>query len=256
MLTTELYEKIEKVLPESLCCVWDNDGISVLPSPVHESKKVLIALDITENVLKYAKENGFDTVIAHHPLIFKPLTSLKGDDAVSSRALYAIRENIALMSFHTRLDASEYGINMKTAEKLGFATITPFIFEGERIGFTGEYSTPVLFKTMLERVKEVTKCPAPTYASPNEYVKKVVLVSGSFSEGAEGARSVGADTFITGEIKYHALLDSYDTGIGCIAADHYHSEIISKECLHGILKDIDGIEAVIYPEEGVLKYAL
>ena len=255
MLTTKLYEKIEGVLPKSLCCSWDNDGMSVLPEKSHESKKVLIALDITMSVLKYAKENGFDTVVAHHPLIFKPLSSLTGDDAVSDRALYAIRENIALMSFHTRLDASPYGINMFTAERLGFDKIETFAFDGENIGYTGTYNEAVPFENILDRVKKVTNCPCPMYAAPNKNVKKAVIVCGSFSEGAEGAKSVDADMFISGEIKHHAMIDAYDAGIGSIAAGHYYSEIIAVECLAAILKEFD-IEISVYPNEGEINYAV
>ena len=255
MLTTEFYKKIEDILPESLCCAWDNDGLSVLPEKAHESKKVLIALDITMNVLKYVKENGFDTIVAHHPLIFKPLSNLTGGDAVSERALYAVRENIALMSFHTRLDASVYGIKMFTAKRLGFDTIEPFVFDGEPIGYVGTYSDPVMFDCVLKKVKEITNCPSPMYSSPNKTVKKAVIVCGSFSEGAEGALSVGADTFISGEIKHHAMIDAYDMGIGAIAAGHYHSEIIAVECLGEILKNFD-VEISVYPHEGEINYAV
>ena len=255
MLTTELYEKIEEVLPKSLCCVWDNDGLSVLPCKSHESKKVLIALDITMNVLKYAKENGFDTIVAHHPLIFKPLSNLTGDDAVSERALFAIRANIALMSFHTRLDASVYGINMFTAKRLGFDKIEPFVFEGDAIGYVGTYSAPVPFDNVVEAVKKITNCPCPVYSNPNNKVEKAVIVCGAFSEGAEGAKSVGADTFISGEIKHHAMIDAYDEGIGAIGAGHYYSEIIAVECLSEILKKFD-IDISVYPNEGEINYAV
>lgn len=255
MLTTELYKKIEDILPRSLCCAWDNDGLSVLPCTLHESKKVLICLDITMNVLKYAKENGFETVVAHHPLIFKPLSSLSGDDPVSSRALFAIRENIALMSFHTRLDASEQGINMFTAKKMGFFDIAPFVFEGESIGYVGTYENDVDFDVVLNKVKEITNCPCPMYSAPNKSVKKAVIVCGAFSEGAEGAQSVGADLFISGEIKHHAMIDAYDAGIGSIAAGHYYSERIAVECLYNILKEFD-VNAYIYPHEGEIIYAV
>ena len=111
MITTELYAKIEGFIPRELSCGWDNDGLSVLPDPEHESGKVLVALDVREEVVEYAKKNGFDTVLTHHPLIFSGLKELSGRTVVSSKAAKLIRAGIAAMSFHTRFDALDGGVS-------------------------------------------------------------------------------------------------------------------------------------------------
>ena len=126
MKTTELYAKIEGFIPRELSCGWDNDGLSVLPDPEHESGKVLVALDVREEVVEYAKKNGFDTVLTHHPLIFSGLKELSGRTVVSSKAAKLIRAGIAAMSFHTRFDALDGGVSDILCETLGMVPSVKF----------------------------------------------------------------------------------------------------------------------------------
>ena len=72
MTVTELYKKFCLYFPEELRCEWDNDGIMVCPDSNAEVKKVLISLDVTEEIVDYAINQGFDLIISHHPLIFRP----------------------------------------------------------------------------------------------------------------------------------------------------------------------------------------
>ena len=58
----ELYKKIDTLYPKSLSCEWDNDGIMCMSNPDNQVKKVLISLDITEDVVDFAIKEGFDTI--------------------------------------------------------------------------------------------------------------------------------------------------------------------------------------------------
>ena len=130
MKTCELYKKLDEIIPSSLCCEWDNDGLSVLPSPGHESKRILIALDVRNEVIDYAEKNGFDTIVTHHPLIFSPLKELCGETVVSKKALRLIRSNIAAMGFHTRFDALDGGVSDILCKTLGFTPVEKFGEDG------------------------------------------------------------------------------------------------------------------------------
>ncbi|MBQ7380915.1 MAG: Nif3-like dinuclear metal center hexameric protein, partial [Clostridia bacterium] len=73
---SELYEKLDRAIPTSLSCEWDNDGLMCCPDPKRPVKRVLLALDITESIVDRAIDEGFDVILSHHPLVFRPIPSL------------------------------------------------------------------------------------------------------------------------------------------------------------------------------------
>ena len=54
MNVKELYEKISEKIPESLRMEWDNDGIMCCTDSTAIVKRVLVALDVTDEVVEYA----------------------------------------------------------------------------------------------------------------------------------------------------------------------------------------------------------
>ena len=104
MNVAELYRALDERFPSTLSCDWDNDGLMYCFDKSKQVKKVLITLDVTLDSIKYAVENGFDTIISHHPLIFKPISHLDFEGATGARLKELIKHDISVMSFHTRLD--------------------------------------------------------------------------------------------------------------------------------------------------------
>lgn len=76
MKTRELYNIIDAFCPKTLSCSWDNDGIMVSPSLDAEVKRVLLSLDATYEAVSYAADNGYDTLITHHPMLFRGAKSV------------------------------------------------------------------------------------------------------------------------------------------------------------------------------------
>ena len=104
-----IIEYLNGAIPQSLSEPWDNDGLMVdSGEPI---KKAVCALDATSNALEYAKDAGAQLVLTHHPLIFDKLSSVRSDDSAGKRVIYAIKNGISVMSFHTRLDALAGGVN-------------------------------------------------------------------------------------------------------------------------------------------------
>ena len=73
MTVKEIYQKFEEKIPSYLREPWDNDGIMCCADGTAEIYRALVTLDVTEEVVDYAIERGFDLIVSHHPLIFKPL---------------------------------------------------------------------------------------------------------------------------------------------------------------------------------------
>jgi dinuclear metal center YbgI/SA1388 family protein len=83
-----------------------------------EVDKALITLDVTNEVIDEAVLNNCNLIIAHHPIIFKGIKKLRGDNLVEQVVIKAIKNDIAIYAIHTNLDNVWQGVNNKLAEKL------------------------------------------------------------------------------------------------------------------------------------------
>ena len=69
---------------------------------------------------------------------------------------------------------------------------------------------------------------------------------------AAAAFAAGADTYVTGELSYHALCDAPSLGQNLIMAGHYHTEFPVCEVLARMVREIDPtIPVHILPAEQV-----
>lgn len=126
MKIRELYGIIDSFCPKNLSCSWDNDGIMVSPSLDAEVKRVLLSLDATYEAVSYAADYGYDTLITHHPMLFRGAKSVSETNLSGRRIIRALSSDVTVMSFHTRLDACEGGVNDELMKRLGFVTTGAF----------------------------------------------------------------------------------------------------------------------------------
>jgi dinuclear metal center YbgI/SA1388 family protein len=160
----EVIESIERWAPRSLAETWDNSGL-LTGDPEDCTNAILIALDVTEDVIHTARNCHASMIISHHPPIFKPLFSLSGQSLPCRIVREAIRSNIALYSSHTPLDQVQNGVSHSLAEKLGLLSIT-FLTEGKS-----------------DMVKLVT-------FSPPDYTDRIREAAGSAGAGIIGKYSL------------------------------------------------------------------
>ncbi|MCM3111398.1 Nif3-like dinuclear metal center hexameric protein [Lederbergia lenta] len=81
-------------------------------------KTVMIALDVMPDVVEEAIENEVDLIIAHHPLIFRPLKNISSEDPSGKLIQQLIKHDIAVYAAHTNLDVSTGGVNDMLAAAL------------------------------------------------------------------------------------------------------------------------------------------
>jgi dinuclear metal center YbgI/SA1388 family protein len=117
MKLKDLCSFLDSAIPLSFQEGYDNAGLQV-GLPDKEISSVLITLDVTEEVLDEAGYAGCDVIISHHPLIFIGIKQLSERSATERILLKAIKQDVAIYSAHTNLDALENGVSRKMAEKL------------------------------------------------------------------------------------------------------------------------------------------
>jgi len=120
----DIIEELEEIAPPDLADEDDKIGLHV-GDPEAEVKKVCVSVDTSGPVIDKAIEQGADILVAHHPLIYRPLTTVTVTDPVALRVVKLIRANTALYVMHTNYDSTPGGINDVLASKLGvFSTAT------------------------------------------------------------------------------------------------------------------------------------
>ncbi|MDD2431922.1 MAG: Nif3-like dinuclear metal center hexameric protein [Firmicutes bacterium] len=118
MKLKDVVKPLRALAPENTAESWDNVGLQV-GNNKDEINKVLLTLDVTEEVIEEASKKKCELVISHHPIIFKPLKNLDSSNLVPRILQRAIKAEVAIYSAHTNLDLAEGGVNYALARALG-----------------------------------------------------------------------------------------------------------------------------------------
>lgn len=113
----KIIKLLDELAPGHLAESWDNVGYLV-GNADKEVDRIMVALELTENVLEEAIAENIDLVITHHPLIFKPMKTLTDDSVIGRMVRKLIKHDIGLYAAHTNLDIAWGGTNDYLAELL------------------------------------------------------------------------------------------------------------------------------------------
>lgn len=115
---------LEEYFPLQLAAEWDNCGLQI-GSLNHLITRVLVVLDLDQQVVNHALQTGVNLIITHHPIFFASLKSINYDSARGRMIRDIISAGITIYSAHTNLDAGVVGLNQILAETLGLNDIEP-----------------------------------------------------------------------------------------------------------------------------------
>jgi dinuclear metal center YbgI/SA1388 family protein len=114
---------MERLAPKHYAVPDDKIGLQ-LGTVQKEIRKVLVALDVTEEVVDEAVHEQVDLIIAHHAIIYRPLAHIQTDTPMGRLYEKLIKHDIAVYIAHTNLDVADGGINDMMAEALGLTGLT------------------------------------------------------------------------------------------------------------------------------------
>lgn len=218
----KIVSKFEALYPKNLAYEWDNVGLQI-GTLDKDIKTILLTLDITDKVIEEAIKENADLIIAHHPLIFSPIKSIKTSSYQGKIIEDLIKNNITLYIAHTNFDISNYGMDSMLANMLGLKNLENLddITDNEGLGKVGTIiETPI--KDYINHVKSVFKVKNVRYiGNLDQSVTRVAISGGSGSSNMFNAVNKKADIFITGDISYHKALDAKNFGINTLDIGHH-----------------------------------
>ncbi|MBQ8001683.1 MAG: Nif3-like dinuclear metal center hexameric protein [Ruminococcus sp.] len=215
----DILDYTESFAPLCTAADFDNCGLLV-GNTEQEVTKVIVALDITAEVVREAKGKGVQLIISHHPVIFNPLKKLRTDSVPYMLA----QAGITALCLHTNLDiATEDGVNVCLAKTLGLTNIRVYPEDFVCLGKLPEELTTEEFAQL---VKDSLGADCVTYTKSQKKIQTVGMCSGAGGDMYHSAVALGADAFLTGEAKHHEYLEAVATGIPMVVAGHFFTEDI------------------------------
>ncbi|SHJ24155.1 dinuclear metal center protein, YbgI/SA1388 family [Hymenobacter daecheongensis DSM 21074] len=145
----DLARVLEQAAPLAYQESYDNAGLQC-GDPRADITGVLIALDCTPAVVDEAIRRGCNVVVAHHPVVFKPLKRLTGANEVEQTLIRAIKNDVAIYAAHTNLDNVRHGVNRQLAAKLGLTNLRILDPKTGTLGKLITYAPPAHSEAILQ----------------------------------------------------------------------------------------------------------
>ena len=250
MKIKEVTKALERFAPLPLQESWDNAGLQVGLTEA-EVSGALLCLDVTCQIVDEAIQKGCNLIVSHHPLIFRKLARLTGEDYVQQVVMKAIANGIVIMSMHTNMDNARGGVNFKIAEKMGLHNVhfmSTNTIDGVECGsgVIGEFEEPMAADDFIILLKKAF-CVECVEANQllRRPIKTVAMCGGSGSFLLDEAVEAGADAFLTGEMHYHEYFGR-EQQIQIAVIGHYQSEQYTSEIFRDIIeRECQGVKCFI-----------
>ena len=225
-------EALDAIAPPEWAEDWDNSGIQLLCSEA-EVERVLICLDVTQEVLEEANRVSAQWIVSHHPLLFEPLGNLDIRTPLGRKVAWLIQHQISVYSAHMTYDKAPWGNSGQLANRLQLKDKKPLPGAGKGTPEDWSYLTGNLPKGMtvteLIHVLETDGGILPgaiKVAGPKDVVlHKVAVVAGSGGDLLQTCIAEQCQCLITGDVKYHQALEGVEAGLVVVDAGHFATEV-------------------------------
>ena len=210
-------ETMEALAPPGLAEEFDEGRIGLVVEGTRRADVVVAALDATVRVAEEAVALGADVLVVHHPPFFAPMTRIEGGAARLLRIV--LGHGLHVYAMHTNFDRAAGGVNDCLADLLGLSDCVPL-----SLGLVGTTSTdPDGLAAVLG--------PLRVWGDVGR-IRRLAVVGGSGFDSSliEEAAALGADAFLSSELRHHVARDA---SIPCIESTHYALEAPAMRALAG-----------------------
>ncbi len=228
-----LIDHFETIYPSKLAESWDKVGLH-FGHKERKVEKILTALDLTLEVVEEAIQLEVDTIIVHHPPLFKAIERFDLDNSQNLIYEKVIKHNINVIALHTNLDIAKNGMNDWLLEELSIHTISN-IYQNEDtsnpgLGRVGTLSKAMNRKDVINLIKETfdLKYINVIEKTRKESYQRIAIIGGSGSSLMNDVAKVNPDIFLTGDITYHTAQAAEYQNFMTVDIGHHAENVFTK----------------------------
>lgn len=247
MEAQKIIKYLDKKFAPKLAAPWDNIGVQLyqkqLPDLLMDIEKLLVCLDLTIDVARYAVENNFQLIITRHPLVFGDLATEKQ----FKKELFALldQKNVLVFSIHTNYDASpNQNLLALIDEKLPILKSRRFGVDKE--GYFIRLKQTHKLTEFLHQLAEIfssTSMQVNNVAKNQSVVEEFYLVPGSGGDSMLATKLTNS-LLVTGELKWNHLMYANNHQNSLVLLGHYMEQTFVND-LVGLLTNNFGQEIKI-----------
>lgn len=237
MFSKELRDIIENILPKESAIKGDKIGLQI-QADYQPFKRILIAYEITDDVINEAVDLNCGCIITFHPLIYSPLQTITEEDRVGYLTTRLIKHSISVISVHTTFDTFKEGTSKIIADRLGLEFVDFLIpfdkFQDKGMGVIAKPKNTLTPVNLLESVYSI--CKSPIKYSKYFYKKNIetiAIIGGSGSSFLNEVIENKIDAFITADITYHKFHEAFGK-VFLIDPGHYEMEKFVPEAIKNL----------------------
>jgi len=249
MTLDDILTVLRRLAPEETALDGDPVGL-LIGREAEDVTRVGVCLDCTPDTARRAREAGVGLVVAHHPLIYRPLKRL-GTDPVSRAVAALVKADIALYAMHTNWDRAAGGINDTLAVCLELSDVRPLGTEGEAaLPRIGDLSAPRPLADFARFVGKALGCVGTSALrvngiDPLGVITRVAVCGGAGAGLAEDVRAAGAQAYVTSDVRHHEFWEAEARGLALLDAGHGATETPGMRALVQSLPGrLEGVEVV------------
>lgn len=252
MKIKQLTEFLFNKYPLSLKEVWDPTGFSFKFNLSEKLTGVVLAIDITDQVVDYAIENNCNVILTHHPFLFEKTMEMEKIKAPYKMSLIKkIKQHrINTISFHTNYDNHIHGTSYQIARFMGIENYSYFQNSGYPCVLNYKTTPNQFIKLLKDKIKINSFRTNLTDAQLNENITKIVLMSGSgFVGDINEWTKKGADLIVSSDFRWSDWINFQQINAPILEVPHLDEHVFVWDVSAQIKKKFDKLNILTFNVE-------
>ncbi|MBU2670583.1 Nif3-like dinuclear metal center hexameric protein [Actinoplanes bogorensis] len=251
----DVVNALDRRYPRDWAESWDRVGL-VLGDFSRTVRRVLCVVDCVPETVDEALDVRADLVVAHHPLLLKPVSSI-APDTYKGRIIHRlIRHDVALYSAHTNADVANPGVSDALAARLGLRDLRPLVpatgaaaGEGRGIGRIGELADPMdlaEFTGFAASRLPATAAGVRAAGDPSRALRTVAVCGGAGDSFLADAARAGVDAYLCADLRHHPASEHLaEAGPALLDVAHWATERPWLDDVAAWLREEFGAETIV-----------
>jgi dinuclear metal center YbgI/SA1388 family protein len=217
----DVIDALDRRYPREWAEQWDRVGLVLgdFGTPVG---RVLCVVDCVPETVDQAVAAGADLIVAHHPLLLKPVSSIAPDTFKGRMIHRLIRADIALYAAHTNADIANPGVSDALAARLDLVDLRPLVPAegpgaggGRGTGRIGTLAAPMPLDELAgfaARRLPATAAGVRAAGDPERMIRTLAVCGGAGDSFLAAAAGAGVDAYLCADLRHHPASEHLAAG--------------------------------------------